>query len=94
MMMEYRNKGGRGKTNPWRSITVRLPVPLLETVEKLKEDFLVSQELPLLSINNQSTLPERDQLIALAKKCLAKKKSARETLSIFLTELYGETVRI
>jgi hypothetical protein len=88
------NKGGRGKTNPWQSVTVRLPVPLLETVEKLKRDFIVSQELPLLSPNNQPSLPDKTELIALATKCLARKKSARATLSVFLSELYGETIKL
>lgn len=82
-------KGGRGHKAPYETTHVRIPVPILEEVERLKQRY--HSEDPNEPVNLVTSFEEA---IILAKGILTQKKSARVSLEKLLTALYQSEVKL
>lgn len=78
--------GGRGKKVPYSSETVRVPNPIRNQVNKLVTSFYEG--------NQASLLPDLNDAIEQANSILKQKKSARESLSKFLSVLYKTDIQL
>lgn len=86
-------KGGRGQKAPWESTHVRCPVPIKERIESKIEQWKAEQ-LGEETYQEQKPLTDIDYVTNLAKKVLKRKKSARVSIEMMLTEIYGEFVSL
>jgi len=103
-------KGGRGKRADYESTHVRIPDPLKERVERLKELFFsgeldeyeqkITTALQLLDSSQSESfdIPAKsltlDEALEQARKVLKLKRSARESILKLLTALYGVDVTV
>jgi thiamine phosphate synthase YjbQ (UPF0047 family) len=79
--------GGRGKKAPYKTSVVRVPVPVLEQVEKIIQEYRDSLETGLLppSVGH----PTKAIAIQEAEKIIKQKKSARVSMQILIDRLWG-----
>ena len=94
-------KGGRGKTAPYETTHVRVPVPLKPKLEKMIEEY---REFVISGIQPESeTHPNRPHSVSMttveeakgiAKDILKSKKGAKESLAKLLTALYGGNITV
>jgi hypothetical protein len=85
-------KGGRGKRAPYETTTIRVPVPLLETIEtqvNQYREFAVNGTPPAMS-----SIVVHDDAIACAKEILKQKKSARHSLEKLLQVLLSSDISL
>ena len=80
--------GGRGRKS-FGSTHIRVPLPIEDKVRQLVAEFY--EEENHKPVNR---LPTLEQAIDLAKNILAKKKSAKISLSQLLEAIYGETIEL
>jgi len=80
--------GGRGRKS-FGSTHIRVPLPIEDKVRQLIAEFYEEE-------NHQPVkrLPTLEQAIDLAKNILAKKKSAKISVSQLLEAIYGETIEL
>lgn len=83
------NKGGRGKKAPYESKVIRVPLPIVNSVESLIQDF----QQGIIS-NDSSELMPLDEVIAIAQNILKSKKSAKESIKKLLQVLYSQDVNL
>jgi hypothetical protein len=81
-----KNLGGRGKKAPYETTHVRIPVPIKDRVEYLKELYL--NDLLERSLDENKLVTLEDALLE-AKNILKLKQSARKSVLKLLTALYG-----
>lgn len=77
------NKGGRGKKADYETKVIRIPLPIVNEVEKIVEDFHQG-----LSVNDSSEFKTLEESIAIASAILKSKKSAKESIKKLLQVLY------
>lgn len=83
-------KGGRGKKAPYDSTHVRVPLPVKDEVDAIIERFRNGGRIQQELVNKY----DLDRAIQLAHDVLKQKKSARVTLSKFLSEMYGQDINL
>ena len=85
--------GGRGNKAPYKTTIIRIPEPLLETVESLstsyREYVLNPQSYP--KHPPQFSSVDKDNAIFITQHILKKKKSARISLQNLLQLLYDDS---
>jgi len=89
--MATKNKGGRGKKNPWRTRAIRVPEPLLEKFNQDIERFLdsggkIPVDEPLCPI-----LISREEAERLGNILIKQRKSLKNALPILLDAIFGES---
>jgi hypothetical protein len=77
------NKGGRGKKADYETKVIRIPLPIVNEVEKIVEDFHQG-----LSVNDSSEFKTLEESIVIASTILKSKKSAKESIKKLLQVLY------
>lgn len=102
-------KGGRGKTAPYYSTHIRVPVPVKHVCEEVTERYRQRLESglvpPVVSDSSEhylssdetpvlNYLGDVDKAVEVAKKILKKKKSARVSLELLINELYSANVSL
>ena len=80
--------GGRGRKS-FGSTHIRVPLPIADRVRQLINEFYEEE-----SHEPGNTLPSLEQATDLAKNILAKKKSAKISVSQLLEAIYGETIEL
>lgn len=92
-MSDYENprlpKGGRGKKAPYETKTIRVPVPCLEVITQIVNEYHLNGNV--LQIGNNSI--DRNQVMLEADKILnssiGKTKSAKQAVKKLLQVIYG-----
>jgi hypothetical protein len=77
------NKGGRGKKADYETKVIRIPLPIVNEVEKLIENYHHG-----LSVNDSSEFKTLEESIMIASTILKSKKSAKESIKKLLQVLY------
>lgn len=80
-------KGGRGKKAPYETTTIRVPVPLLKTIEEQVDqyrEFVVNG-----TVTATASMMSYEDAVAHSKEILKQKKSARQSIEKLLQVLYG-----
>jgi hypothetical protein len=77
------NKGGRGKKADYETKVIRIPLPIVNDIEKVIENFHQG-----LSINDSSDFKSLEEAIMIASNILKSKKSAKESIKKLLQVLY------
>lgn len=81
-------KGGRGHKVPYETCTVRIPVAIKDQVEQLANEYRTAA-----IEGNQFTVDTGvytlDKAIAIAKKLLKQKRSAKQTIINLLQVIYN-----
>lgn len=83
-----KSKGGRGKKAPYDTTHVRVPLPVKAEVDAVVERFRNGGRTQQELVNKY----DLDRAIQLANDALKQKKSARATMSRFLSEMYGQDI--
>ena len=99
--MNTKPVGGRGKRAPYQTAIVRVPVPLVETVDRLatsyRESVLVlnhEADDVLLPVAEFSLLSSKEA-VEQARKILNRKKSAKASLEYLLQVLFpGQEIKL
>lgn len=81
--------GGRGVKAPYETTHVRVPKPILEEVERLKQRYHDQ-----VAEDDVNLLPSLEDATVLAKAILNQKKSARVSIEKLLTALYKSEVKL
>jgi hypothetical protein len=90
-------KGGRGKKAPYESVTVRVPLPIQEVIQKICDTYRDSLDidiaLAILSSSDSDSLPlSESKAIDLAQAVLRSKKSAKWSMSKLLSGIYSKDI--
>jgi hypothetical protein len=90
--------GGRGYKAPYTTTHVRVPTDIKPQVEALidnyrNELFGVSQT-NLLTTTQTNPLPTLDESVELALGIVARKQSARKSMALLLSAIYGKDVNL
>lgn len=96
-MSDYENpklpKGGRGKKAPYETQTVRVPVPCLESVQSIINDFRNTGNAEI-----KSDLIDKNNAIEIAHEILdsriGRTKSAKQSMEKLLQVIYGEDITL
>ena len=99
--MTSRYKGGRGKKAPYTTSVVRVPSKLVPHIEEMIEEYIEllegTGEDPVDHYNAESpyrcSINYGDAIIA-ARKILAQKKSAKQSITKLLQVLYPQIISI
>lgn len=78
------NKGGRGKKADYETTVKRIPLPIVDEVEKLIENYHYG-----LSVNDSSEFKTLEESIMIASSILKSKKSAKESIKKLLQVLFN-----
>jgi len=91
--MAIKNKGGRGKKNPWKTKAIRVPEPLLAKFEQEIEKFLEnggsfpdSSQPPICL----TCLISREEAESLGEDLIRRRTSLRNALPILLDAIFGK----
>jgi hypothetical protein len=93
--------GGRGQKAPYTTSIVRVPDPLIPTIEKLIDDYremifngTISNEQDSENYTSQLGIVRlpKDDVIRESKRVLSAKKSARLSVLKLLQLLYGDEI--
>lgn len=91
--------GGRGKKAPYETHTIRVPVPILQKVEQMVDDYrnlvINGEESEFEKYPNLAacvTPVSYSEALQRAREIVKTKKSAAESLAKLLQVLYGGTV--
>lgn len=80
-------KGGRGVRAPYESITMRVPVPIKDKVQKMVDDYRNN-----IDDEKNDEVLNYDIAIQLAQEILNQKKGAKISLQKLLTAIYHKDV--
>lgn len=88
--------GGRGYKAPYTTTHVRVPTDIKPEVELLIDNYRnkilgITIEKPLTSIE-EKPLTSYDNALILAQDILARKQSARKSMTLLLSAIYGQDV--
>jgi hypothetical protein len=89
--MTIKNKGGRGKKNPWRTKAIRMPEPLLAKFEQEIEKFLENGGSFPDSSQPPPCLISREEAERLGEDLIRQRKSLKNALPILLDAIFGES---
>ena len=90
--------GGRGLTAPYVTTHVRIPVDIKPQVEVLvsnyRNEILGTGYHNLLTASDDNSLPTLEQATELALRIVNSKQSARKSMSLLLTAIYGKDIKL
>lgn len=90
--------GGRGYKAPYATTHVRVPVDIKLDVELLIDNYrnkvLTIAENNPLTTSDDKLLTSLDEVLVLAQEILARKQSARKSMALLLTAIYGKDVNL
>ena len=95
--MDNKPKGGRGKQAPYQTTTIRIPLPLKPSVDKLVEDYRSDVFSPILSAiaKNQDAPIPLNEAILKAQEILGDKKANKKvTVKRLLEAIYGNKISL
>jgi hypothetical protein len=85
-------KGGRGKKAPYETQTVRVPLPCLESVQSIMDEFRTTGRSPKIG----NDLIDKNEATRIAQEIytsrIGRTKSAKQSLEKLLECIYGEEV--
>ena len=81
--------GGRGKKAPYKSTHVRIPEPLKDKVEQLKQEFLNNEAEQ--SVDNAS-LPDIEAATEYARSVIKMRKNAKYSVVKLLNLIYNSNL--
>jgi hypothetical protein len=90
--------GGRGYKAPYTTTHVRVPTDIKSQVETLIDNY--RNEMLGINGNNSLTTSEDkmltslDEVLVLAQEILARKQSARKSMTLLLSAIYGKEVNL
>jgi acyl transferase domain-containing protein len=90
--------GGRGYKAPYSTTHVRVPTDIKPQVEALIDNY--RNQILEVDANNSLTTSENnmltslDEVLVLAQEILARKQSARKSMGLLLTTIYGKDVNL
>jgi hypothetical protein len=90
--MNTKPVGGRGKRAPYQTAIVRVPTPLVGTVERLATSYreaVLNHKADDVSVAEFSLLSSKEA-VEQARKILNRKKSAKASLEYLLQVLFPE----
>ena len=90
--------GGRGYKAPYTTTHVRVPTDIKSDVELLIDNYRnkilgITIEKPLTPIE-EKPLTSYDDVLVLAQVILARKQSARKSITLLLSAIYGKDVQL
>lgn len=90
--------GGRGKTAPYETTHVRVPLPLKEVIQAVVDNYRWTQHIPSIDDLKQKEVKEEpcyeDVAIEIAKQILKSKKSAKASMEKLLTGIYSKEITL
>jgi hypothetical protein len=87
MITKY--KGGRGKTAPYRTLVVRIPEPLLNTVEQLVNSYRESGIIPVYNKTCNRFLSRQEIATKLEQLRKDKKITSKDVVNHILNLIDG-----
>ncbi len=94
-------KFGRGHKAPYETTHVRVPVPIQEMVQEFVDEWkelrFSEQDKLLTALEEGDKFRDRielERVTEIAQNCLKQKRSARVTLSMFLSRIYQENITL
>jgi hypothetical protein len=98
MLIMTKPIGGRGYKAPYTTTHVRVPTHIKPQVEALIDNY--RNEMLGIDGNNPLTTSEDkmltslDEVLVLAQEILARKQSARKSMTLLLSAIYGKEVNL
>lgn len=95
--MDNKPKGGRGKVAPYQTVTVRIPLPIKDCVDKLSDDYRESQIIPIIHAINKiesSTIPLEEAILKAQEILDDKKASKKVSFQRLLKAIYGQSINL
>jgi hypothetical protein len=90
--------GGRGYKAPYTTTHVRVPTDIKSQVEALidnyRNEMLGIDENNSLTTSEDKMLTSLDEVLVLAQEILARKQSARKSMTLLLSAIYGKEVNL
>jgi hypothetical protein len=90
--------GGRGYKAPYTTTHVRVPTDIKSQVETLidnyRNEMLGIDENNSLTTSEDKMLTSLDEVLVLAQEILARKQSARKSMTLLLSAIYGKEVNL
>jgi hypothetical protein len=90
--------GGRGYKAPYTTTHVRVPTDIKPDVEALIDNYrckiLGITDSNSLTTSDDKPLTSLDEALVLAQEILARKQSARKSMSLLLSAIYGKEVKL
>jgi hypothetical protein len=90
--------GGRGYKAPYETTHVRVPLDIKHDVEVLIDNYRnkvlgIVEDKPLTT-SEDKPLTSLEQGLSLAQEVLARKQSARKSMALLLSAIYGKEVSL
>ena len=95
--MSEKPKGGRGKTAPYETTTIRIPLPLKPDIDRIVEDYRLSVLSPDSGAiaKSEDTLIPLNEAILKAQEILGDKKANKKvTIKKLLEAIYGNKISL
>lgn len=90
--------GGRGYKAPYTTTHVRVPTDIKPQVEALIDNYrnnlLTASNENLLTTSEDKPLTSLEEGLVLAQEILARKQSARKSMALLLSSIYGVEVKL
>jgi len=90
--------GGRGYKAPYITTHVRVPTDIKPQVEALidnyRNELLGINQTNSLTTSDDKVLTSLDEVLVLAQEILARKQSARKSMVLLLSAIYGKEVKL
>lgn len=90
--------GGRGYKAPYTTTHVRVPTDIKPDVELLIDNYrnkiLGITDNNSLTTSDEKLLTSYDDALVLAQDILARKQSARKSITLLLSAIYGKDVQL
>lgn len=90
--------GGRGYKAPYTTTHVRVPTDIKPDVEALIDNYrcriLGITDNNSLTTSDDKPLTSLDEVLVLAQEILARKQSARKSMSLLLSAIYAKEVKL
>jgi hypothetical protein len=90
--------GGRGYKAPYTTTHVRVPTDIKPQVEALIDNYrnkvLGVDDSNSLTTSEDKPLTSYDEVLLLAQEILARKQSARKSMTLLLSAIYGKDVKL
>jgi hypothetical protein len=90
--------GGRGYKAPYTTTHVRVPTDIKPQVDALidnyRNELLSINQTNSLTTSDDKLLTSLDEVLVLAQEILARKQSARKSMTLLLSAIYGKEVKL
>ena len=95
--MSDKPKGGRGKVAPYKTTTIRIPIPIQPDIERIVDNYRNSVNQPILAAIaeiEQSPIPLNDAIVKAHEILADKKANKKVTVKKLLETIYGQKVSL